>query len=183
VTEIADLQADLIILGHTQQTKQNVGSKATEVERVGVRSQTAKAIFARIAATLTSQFVRAVCFKNFGNYDHLPEIRCEMPDASVTGDEITGLETLQRMGLPIAAEWVQDRFGIPALRPGQEALKAVEPPAPKGGQNGAQSKVKSAQAGEGQKVSLFALLREANEILLASTISDAMSRIEETANA
>lgn len=183
VQEIADLQADLIVLGHTQQTKQNVGSKATEVERVGVRSQTAKVIFARIASTLTKQFVRAVCFKNFGNYDYLPEIRCDMPDASITGDEITGLETLQGMGLEIADEWVRDRFGIPSPRAGQKVLKAVLPPPSPTGQKGAQSKTSASYTEAGQNVAISPLLVQTFEQLMASTISDAMSRMVEPANA
>lgn len=189
VGEIADLAADLVVLGHTQQTKQNVGSKATEVVRGEVRGATIVNICGRVAATLTQQFVRAVCYRNFGNYDYLPEIRCDMPDASVTKDEIDGLKTLQDMGLSITAEHINRRFGIPKPKKGEEILTPipVAATAPQPGQKGTKP-VKAADSGEavpgvGQNVSKKIGLADVYELLLISSIADAESRIPELSNA
>ncbi len=130
VTELAEIACDLLILGHTQQTKQNAGSRATEVARSDVRKETLKAVCSRVASTLTQQFAKYICYVNFGNYDYIPEIRCDIPDAEATADEVSAFKTLQDMGTQFPAEWIHGRYGIPIPGKGDVVLKPIPKEAP-----------------------------------------------------
>jgi len=86
-----------------------------------------------VASTLTQQFVRAVCYMNYGNYDYMPEIRCDIPDAEATVDEVSAFNTLQQMGMEFPTEWLHNRYGIPIPQEGDKKLQRPPEPVPAGG--------------------------------------------------
>lgn len=172
VLEVAEIACDLLILGHTQQTKQNAGSRATEVARNDVRRETLKAVCNRVAQTLTNQFARAVCFVNFGSYDYCPEIRCEIPDAEVTLDEVNAYKTLQDMGMAFDAEYLHNRYAIPVPTNGAQILTPLQKQAPA---NNAQAKSVSASDADDFKQTVG--LQEIYEIVMQSAYASAKAQL------
>lgn len=126
LAEYIDRQMSKAVLGQTLTSDVGErGSYAASKTHDAVRQDLKEADCKALAETLRVDLIRPLVMFNFGPdaLDRLPWIKWHYEpaeDLKATA-EIYGL-LVERVGLPIAAEHIYERFGIPAPEPGQTVL-------------------------------------------------------------
>lgn len=131
LAEYIDRQMSKAVLGQTLTSDVGErGSYAAARTHDEVRQDLKEADCKALAETLRTDLIRPLVMFNFGPeaLDRLPWIKFhyEPPEDLRATAEIYGL-LVEKVGLPIAAEHVYERFGIPAPQPGQTVLTRSQP--------------------------------------------------------
>ncbi|MCC5911331.1 MAG: DUF935 domain-containing protein [Clostridiaceae bacterium] len=113
------------ILGQTLTTEMGTsGSYAASQTHDGVRQDLVEADCKALAQTVLRDLIRPLVLFNFGETKRLPYIKfhCEPPeDLEKTAKTYQVL--IGEIGLPVATEYLYDKFGIPKPEDGQEVVQ------------------------------------------------------------
>jgi phage gp29-like protein len=130
--DIADLAADLLILGQTlTSTAGDRGSQALGQVHYAVRADIISHVAHWAAKIINYQLIPSIAQLNFGNTDDLPWLdpQIEQPidqKAQVERDKIL----FQDMGLPVAKQWLYERHGVPVPSSEDDLFQAPAATAP-----------------------------------------------------
>lgn len=116
------------ILGQTLTSEVgDTGSYAASKTHAGVRQDLLEADCKALAQVFLRDVIRPLCYFNFGETKRLPYLKFHYePPEDLKASAETYSILIKDMSLPIAADHVYDKFGIPKPQEGQEILK---PPA------------------------------------------------------
>ena len=122
------------ILGQTLTSEVgDSGSYAASKTHDGVRQDLLEADCKALAQVILRDVIRPLCYFNFGESKRLPYLKFHYePPEDLKASAETYSILIKDMNLPIAADHVYDKFGIPKPQQGQELLKpqAVQPQEP-----------------------------------------------------
>lgn len=133
LVEFCNREMSKAVLGQTLTTEVGkTGSFAASKTHDGVRHDLVEADSEALAETLRRDLIRPIVLFNFGYTNRLPWLKFHHELPEDLEKAANTYETLVRMGLPIAAEHVYQKFGIPAPEPGQKILipPGAMPPIP-----------------------------------------------------
>lgn len=131
----ANAICDKLVLGQTLTSDQGqLGSQALGTVHKDVRDEKIQAVANRVAKTLNTQFLPAICKMNFGDDDECPSL---VPSSKNTGDALGKINRDKQFVsiAPVGKKWFYDRHEIPMPEPDEETIggQATQP------QNGLQS--------------------------------------------
>ncbi|TAN59648.1 DUF935 domain-containing protein [bacterium] len=113
------------VLGHSAGADSTPGKLGNESVAMGVRADIQKADCESIAKTLRRDLIRPLVGFNFGWDVPLPWFKLHYENQADLNIEATRYKTLVETGLPISAEHMYDKFGIPKPVGGEEVVKPI----------------------------------------------------------
>lgn len=117
----ADKQADIFILGQTlTSSTDGSGSRALGEVHEGVRKNLIFAIGRFVSSVISCQLIPAIAEENSASLDGLPTFEPKKPHTIDSEKQLAKLEGMQRLGMPVAKEYVYTSLDIPMPSDGAE---------------------------------------------------------------
>ncbi len=126
--ELAIKSYSKAILGHTGTSESTPGKLGSEDAAKDVKLDLVSADAEALSFTLSDQLIRPWVIFQFGPQEKYPYFRFAITEPEDLEKSIRVLETAQRMGKPIPADWFGKKFGIPDAGEDEEVLEAQQQP-------------------------------------------------------